>query len=202
MQFYEYWKLWSFIFSSLNLVRIMIVFFFNKWSHNKIVANDLYHLGQNVTTMLEEQKKQGETIIALEIDMAYIKGMKKNEDKVLNGLLSTRGLDNISKDEVITLKADVKRGERNIEDEVIEAVHDAVTKVETSNGFATRAVKSQHEVDTAVLKATVDAQVSEISFLQDAVDSYKSQIEAAREAQIQIETNRSVADMVVQTGKL
>ena len=83
MQFFEDWRFWSFLLSIINVIGIMIVFFFNKWSHNKIVANDLHHLSLDVTTMLGEQKKQGDQIIALDKDMAFIKGMKKNEDKVL-----------------------------------------------------------------------------------------------------------------------
>lgn len=146
----------------------------------------------NVTIKEKERAENAELAVRI----------TENEDKVLNGLLSARGLDNISTSEVSTLRTALETAKQDNEASIASAVDVAVKKVEVSNGFASRANEDKHKVATAQLEADTKAQAAEIKFLTEAVASYKAQIEAARDAQIQIETNRSVSDMVVQTGKL
>jgi len=82
------WNMLRFILQIVNFAGIVAVFMFNKWSHDKITTNDLKHLADDISEIKNNQKEQGDNINALNTDVAYIKGMKENEDRVLKILES------------------------------------------------------------------------------------------------------------------
>ena len=66
------WSFWRLIISCVNLVGIILLFLFNKYSHDKITTNDLVHLAQDVKEIKETVKKNS-------TDIAYIKGKLSRE---------------------------------------------------------------------------------------------------------------------------
>jgi hypothetical protein len=82
MEFFSDFKFWIFFTQ-------VIILAFSWFSHQKIVYNDLKHLAQDTKDIKSKQDKQGEEIGLIKSEVAYIKGMKENEDKVIKLLETT-----------------------------------------------------------------------------------------------------------------
>lgn len=82
MEFYMDWKFWIFGIQILTLG-------FGFFSHQKIVYNDLKHLAQDTNEIKNKQEEQSKKITHIETEVAYIKGMKENEDRVIKLLENT-----------------------------------------------------------------------------------------------------------------
>lgn len=82
MDFLTDWKFWLFVINILILA-------FNFFSHQKIVYNDLKHLSKDVKEIKGKQDEHSEKINHIETEIAYIKGIKTSEDKVIKLLENT-----------------------------------------------------------------------------------------------------------------
>ncbi len=82
MEMFTDWKLWIFLTQILTLA-------FGFFSHQKIVYNDLKHLAQDTKDIKKKQEEQSKKITHIETEVAYIKGMKENEDRVIKLLENT-----------------------------------------------------------------------------------------------------------------
>jgi len=58
----------------INLIIIILVGAFNWFSHNKIVGNDLRHLGSDVKEIKEKQSSIEKQVGILSEDVCYLKG--------------------------------------------------------------------------------------------------------------------------------
>lgn len=74
MNIFTDWKFWLFILAVINSLISILVFFFNKWSHEKIVGNDLKHLTADVSEIKAEQKCMKDKLIHVSEDVAKLKG--------------------------------------------------------------------------------------------------------------------------------
>jgi hypothetical protein len=63
-----------FIVSLINLFLIIIVGCFNFFSHTKIVGNDLFHINEDVKTLISRQEVISEKVVSLATDLAFVKG--------------------------------------------------------------------------------------------------------------------------------
>lgn len=76
MEWFGDWKFWLFAINILILA-------FNWFSHQKIVYNDLKHLSQDTKEIKTKQDANSKEIGEIKTEVAYIKGIKENEDKVI-----------------------------------------------------------------------------------------------------------------------
>lgn len=65
---------WEFWLAVLNIVGFIVIFFFNKFSHDKIVGNDLHHIAIDIKSVMSTQVDQGKKIVLLGEDVSYLKG--------------------------------------------------------------------------------------------------------------------------------
>jgi hypothetical protein len=61
----------------------IIILAFNWFSHQKIVYNDLKHLALDTKDIKTKQEEHSNKIGHIEAEVAYIKGIKQSEDKVI-----------------------------------------------------------------------------------------------------------------------
>ena len=66
---------WRLVLGLVNFVILIIVFLFSKYSHDKIVYNDLTHLSADIKTVIEKQDKAELKFTSLAIDVSYLKGV-------------------------------------------------------------------------------------------------------------------------------
>lgn len=79
MEMFTHWEFWLF---TLNL----IILAFNYFSHQKIVYNDLKHLSEDVKQIQNKQEEQTQKINHVDNEIAYLKGIKEKEDRILKVL--------------------------------------------------------------------------------------------------------------------
>lgn len=70
----EWLSHWEFWLAVLNIIGFIVIFFFNKFSHDKIVGNDLHHIAADIKSIMNVQGEQGKNITSLGEDVAYLKG--------------------------------------------------------------------------------------------------------------------------------
>lgn len=125
----------------------------------------------------------------------------ENEDRVLAGLLTQRGLAEISKEELQSLTSELSDAQ---EDNQV-AIEDAVKQAEKNAAIASNAVKSsleaKHSVDTAELKATNSALQNKVEFLEATVTDLKAMIESERNARVEMSSNASQPTINVNSAK-
>ena len=82
MEFCKDFKFWSLILAGLSFVGIVIGNIVNKLTSDKIANNHLSHIAEDVKDIAKSQKKQGEIINEVKIDVAYLKGQQGIKDNI------------------------------------------------------------------------------------------------------------------------
>ena len=152
---------------------------------------------QNRIEEIEVQNKEAERAAKADLNVRII----ENEDRVLDGLLSSRGLARIPKSALSALESDLL--DANLD--VAEQVNAAVAQAEKNAAIAANASKSHlqsaHDVETATLKADKIALEAKVSFLESNVNDLRSMIAAEREARVSMSENASQPTINVSSAK-
>lgn len=74
MEPFNDWRFWLFVLAIFNSGIAILSAMFQKYSHDKIVGNDLKHLSSDVHELKEEQKCIKNKVIALSEDLSNLKG--------------------------------------------------------------------------------------------------------------------------------
>ena len=69
--FFQQWQFWA---ALVNIAGLVILFFFNKFAHDKVVGNDLHHIGADIKSIMGTQVEQGKKIVSMSEDISYLKG--------------------------------------------------------------------------------------------------------------------------------
>lgn len=89
MEIFSDWKFWSFVIACLNFLGIIFVFVANRLAFSKIMHNDLKHLAQDTKEIKTKQEEHTQKINHIDTEVAYLKGIRENEDKVIKLLETT-----------------------------------------------------------------------------------------------------------------
>lgn len=85
----EFLKDWQFWFAIINLIGVIGVFFFQWYSHSKIVGNDLHHLALDLKEIKLAQTDNAKSIGEIKVDIAFLKGKDVSNNKLVEVLQKT-----------------------------------------------------------------------------------------------------------------
>lgn len=125
----------------------------------------------------------------------------ENEDAVLSKLMNNRGYAVISSAELDNIRRDLSNALADNSDAIAEAVAKAEKSAAIANSASKAKLEAEHAVETATLKADNASLESKIEFLTESNTSYKQQIEAERNARVEMAKNTSQPVVNVQSGK-
>lgn len=112
--------------------------------------------------------------------------VKENEDAVLESLLKARGLVTKTPAELNALQAQLAEALEDNQDAIDGAVKDVTASLKASAAIELSRVKSDHAVEIAQYKANAGNSTTQITFLTAQNTKLEAQIEADRDARIEI----------------
>lgn len=80
---YNIFEIIKVIFTVGNFVGLVGLFLFQRIAHEKLTTNDLKHIDADIKQISKKQEEQGKIQNEMRADIAYIKGSKEHETKVL-----------------------------------------------------------------------------------------------------------------------
>ena len=135
---------------------------------------------------------------AIELNIA----VRANESRVLNNILEKHGLVSLAKTDLYNLTKRANTAERDVQDEIDKAVHNAVTATAMDYSNRILSLAKDHEVAIAQLNANSYADGNLIEQLEARVESLEAKAQAELYARIEIakaESNKQ--GVTVNTGK-
>ena len=135
---------------------------------------------------------------AIELNIA----VRANESRVLNNILEKHGLVSLAKTDLYNLTKRANTAERDVQDEIDKAVHNAVTATAMDYSNRILSLAKDHEVAIAQLNANSYADGNLIEQLEARVESLEAKAHAELHARIEIakaESNKQ--GVTVNTGK-
>jgi hypothetical protein len=128
--------------------------------------------------------------------------VREDENKVLDGLLDSRKLAHITKDEAASMAKQIATLTQGNDNELTKAVAVAVAQAQSFANTKLAQANSTHAVETATLKANASALTNEISFLKASIKSLEASAVSEREARVSMAESASKASGVtVNSGK-
>lgn len=148
----------------------------------------LNKLEESYTTKAEELTAEYDTKVRrANIDFGL--KIEENENREFDKLLTKRNSVALSKDAVSELKNAAVYNEEKTASDIASAVKSAEGKLHSSYKAQLSTLDSNHKVAVAQTDARVTALESEIKFLQKSLEQAQANLEADREAQIQMSSN-------------
>lgn len=136
---------------------------------------------------------------SLEADLAL--QVKENKQKVLATLMSELGLANISKVDLAELQKDFEYAQREVTQEIADAVAKAVSAERAKAAQDLAAQAAEHKVAIAKYEANEIAKDSQIAILKGTIEDLRTQQDKDREAQVKIAEARSGEQTNINVGK-
>lgn len=127
--------------------------------------------------------------------------VKENKRKVLSTLLAEFALAEISKADLSELQKDFEYAQREVTNEINQAVAVAVDRTNQTADANLKSALANHQVEIATYKAQADAKDNQIRVLTGQVQDLRDQIDKDREAHIKIAEARSGETTNVNVGK-
>ena len=128
--------------------------------------------------------------------------VRENESRVLNSILEKHGLVSLAKTDLDTLTKRANTAERDVQAEIDNAVHNAVTAKAMDYSNRILSLARDHEVEIAQLNANSSADAKRIQQLEAQVESLETKAQAELHARIEIAKAASNKQGVtVNTGK-
>ena len=135
---------------------------------------------------------------AIELNIA----VREIESHVLKRILEKHGLVSLAKTDLVTLTKRANTAERDVQDEIDNAVHNAVTAISHEYTMRILNLTKDHEVAIAQLNANSSADAKRIKQLEAQVGSLEAKAQAELVARVEIakaEPNKQ--GVTVNTGK-
>jgi len=71
LQFFAQWQFWLAI---INITGLICLFLFNKFANDKVVGNNLHHIGTDIKSIIIKQDETDKKVGLLSEDISYLKG--------------------------------------------------------------------------------------------------------------------------------
>ncbi len=163
-----------------------------------VELTDEIELQQSELDELKESKEIELRKANAELDLKVL----ENEDRVLGLLMGKRSLARVTELELETLTTELETVKSDNEDAVKKAVGTAINLLTTKHEGEMKALKAEHDVDTAEKVAEIKSQNMQIEFLEKQITTLIATATLEREAKVSIaEADSKKSGTVINNGK-